>query len=548
MALSIHDLLRLSTVKINTEVGSRGTGFFVAPGIILTCAHVLKEPLGSKINLLCSDLKTTLEAGIVEIFPDGVDLAILVCNSPNSSDYCVYLDDDIESRDPCYTYGYSFHEEGNENGDPVTLECEGKIGTPISGLKLKCGQVLPGLSGSPLLNNRTSKVCGVVRDTRDERFDLGAEAVPINFLLERFTRLIDLQQEFHNTDLKWRNLLVHDTNPFDSDWLYLDESAKKKLNYLKTIWFLIKVLGKWIILGHQAPRAFPFKTIQVLFQHTLKGDLGQEIKRQREKLSSDLALKLDLEGTYQARLINQLDSQAWVISSLIENLIDNKQDLASLSRLSWANDILYEQRGLLQELKHKEGNLYPKLEDFKKKYKIFDYQRDSRYVDADKVIGGLIAKYSTNKSLLIDSLDLSVSSWFTLQELEPNYSLFYIDSLLKIFDFFPRIDYMNALETKVSLDEILDDLERNILANPRLKILRKFKVLLQGTVGELVVGGPIRARKTSNVYHYNRACHNYPERVNPSEMRDVQCFSTVEDAKKAGYVRACIICGGDQTD
>ena len=106
---------------------------------------------------------------------------------------------------------------------------------------------------------------------------------------------------------------------------------------------------------------------------------------------------------------------------------------------------------------------------------------------------------------------------------------------------------MKVTNTKISLEEIMDDLERDILANPKLKILRKFKILLQGAVGERVVGGPIRARKTSNIYHFNRACHNYPERVNPSEMRDIRCYQTVEDAKKAGCV-ACIICGGDQAN
>ncbi len=101
MSQRIDELLRFSTVKIDTDAGSRGTGFFIGPGIILTCAHVLKEPLGAKIQLLSSDLKHTIEAEIVDIFLEDIDLAILVSDSPGCSDCCVYIDvdTDIQPRD-----------------------------------------------------------------------------------------------------------------------------------------------------------------------------------------------------------------------------------------------------------------------------------------------------------------------------------------------------------------------------------------------------------------------------------------------------------------
>ncbi len=294
------------------------------------------------------------------------------------------------------------------------MECEGIRGGSIQSIKLKSGHVLPGLSGSPLLNQRTSKVCGIIQNTRDERFDLGGEAIPINVVLAKIPNLSILQKDFHTKDLRWRNLLAFDIDPFDSDWSYIDESSKKKENYHKTLIFLIKVLVKWLLLGRKAPRAFPIETIRLLIKHTFQGDLGQEIRRQRTKLTHDLTFKLDFEGTNQARIINQLDSQAWILGDLIEKLIDDKQDLASISRLSWATEILYEQRGLFEELKKEDGNYYPDLEKIRRRPNSFSYQDNSKYIQSDRAIGRLISKYSASDSILWKSIqsgfNISISS------------------------------------------------------------------------------------------------------------------------------------------
>jgi len=42
MAQSLYELLHNCIVKVVDPQGSRGTGFFVAPGLILTCAHVVE--------------------------------------------------------------------------------------------------------------------------------------------------------------------------------------------------------------------------------------------------------------------------------------------------------------------------------------------------------------------------------------------------------------------------------------------------------------------------------------------------------------------------
>src|SRR5262245_56551323 len=60
------------------------------------------------------------------------------------------------------------------------------------------------MSGAPLLNQRTGKVCGVVKFTRDRSIDLGGGAVPISVVLSKFGELVELQQRFHQADKRWR--------------------------------------------------------------------------------------------------------------------------------------------------------------------------------------------------------------------------------------------------------------------------------------------------------------------------------------------------------
>jgi hypothetical protein len=76
-----------------------------------------------------------------------------------------------------YIYGYT---DVYPYGDSVTLGYEG----PNTLLKLKAGQIIPGLSSAPVLNMRTGSVCGVVIRTRGQQTDLGGRAVPAAVLAQ----------------------------------------------------------------------------------------------------------------------------------------------------------------------------------------------------------------------------------------------------------------------------------------------------------------------------------------------------------------------------
>jgi CHASE2 domain-containing sensor protein len=207
---ALDDLLEKCTVKLTVaNKAGWGTGFFVAPGKILTCAHVVKDA-GSQALKVFWQTQEPVEATVYGLFPDPFDLALLELKHPIAHHPCVYLDrvskteTAIQSGDELYTYGYP---DDFPNGAPVTASCEGLTGDQPSIIKFKAGQIRPGLSGSPLLNRRTHKVCGIVKFTRDRSDDLGGGAIPAQPILTKFNDLAELQEKFHKQDDRWSSLL-----------------------------------------------------------------------------------------------------------------------------------------------------------------------------------------------------------------------------------------------------------------------------------------------------------------------------------------------------
>ncbi|MEQ9624771.1 trypsin-like peptidase domain-containing protein [Coleofasciculus chthonoplastes] len=205
----VENLLQQCTVKLSLP-GGWGTGFFVAPEWILTCAHVVKGAKGEPIQVRWQMQQNWSQAVVEDLLPDPYDLALLrVTLLTDANPPCVYLDGAIQSRDPLYLFGYPDREF--DNGCPVTFNCEGVTGDEPGLIKFKLGQVRPGMSGAPLLNQRTGKVCGMVKFTRDRSFDLGGGAVPTTVILSQFPQLREFQREFHQQDRRWRDLVLKQT-------------------------------------------------------------------------------------------------------------------------------------------------------------------------------------------------------------------------------------------------------------------------------------------------------------------------------------------------
>lgn len=203
MARSLYELLHASTVRIVLPKVSQGTGFFVAPGLILTCAHVIEAAQKSNVPLEVSWNGQTTSAQIQEVravsYPDLALLQVSLTEHP-----CVLLHGGAEPFGELYSYGYPDLEAA---GASTTFACEGWAGEKQDLLKFKLGRVRPGMSGSPLLNRETGCVCGMVQFTLDRNIDLGGKALLSKVVFREFAGLEAEQKQFHQRQRQWWDLL-----------------------------------------------------------------------------------------------------------------------------------------------------------------------------------------------------------------------------------------------------------------------------------------------------------------------------------------------------
>jgi tetratricopeptide (TPR) repeat protein len=200
-----ENLLQQCTVKLTLTNNGWGTGFFVAPGWILTCAHVVKDLQSEPIQVRWQQKENWAQAMVQRFLPD-YDLALLKVTPPlEANPPCVYLDESVQSRDHLHLFGYP--DQDFPDGCPVNFSCDGLTGDDPALIKFALGQVRPGMSGSPLLNQRTGKVCGIVKFTREKSLDLGGGAVTTSVILNQFPELVEWQKLFHQKDQRWNNLV-----------------------------------------------------------------------------------------------------------------------------------------------------------------------------------------------------------------------------------------------------------------------------------------------------------------------------------------------------
>ncbi|MFJ3402222.1 trypsin-like peptidase domain-containing protein [Streptomyces microflavus] len=151
-----------------------GTGFFVAPGVVATCAHVVADsaaqlPRSIVGRIASRSLVLELEARPEQYFltpGDGLDLAFLtvVDADRRESPAALPLLDQLAVGDALWTHG---HPSGMfRAGQSATFTYEGtsarSFERPNSLHRLRGAVVTAGFSGSPVLNRRTGCVAGML--------------------------------------------------------------------------------------------------------------------------------------------------------------------------------------------------------------------------------------------------------------------------------------------------------------------------------------------------------------------------------------------------
>jgi tetratricopeptide (TPR) repeat protein len=169
---------------------------------VVTCEHVVRGAGSEPITLGWQGQEGFAQAELVRVLP-AYDLALLRFSPPEHVDLpWVWLDADLRVGDRLYTFGYP--ERDYDQGRPATVEMEGFLEGRF--LLLKQGQLQPGMSGGPLLNLRTGRVCAMAKFTRDQHTDLGGGGVQGRVILEQLPELGEGQAAFSRGDRRWPGL------------------------------------------------------------------------------------------------------------------------------------------------------------------------------------------------------------------------------------------------------------------------------------------------------------------------------------------------------
>ncbi|NGO12516.1 hypothetical protein G5C60_34135 [Streptomyces sp. HC44] len=211
---ALVDALPDAVLALTGADGAEGTGFFVAPGLVLTCAHVIGSA-DAQVAACWRGQDLTLGVVAEWFLPpgpagSGPDLALL--RAPEGLDHpVVCLAEAMEPGDELWAYG---HPQGRyRTGDSVSFTAQGpsrRIRAGGGSLALHHathGRATPGFSGAPVINWRTGSVCGVLRFAHSlERGVPGARLVPVAELLAAYP-FLDLPEKVTRPRRDWLGLL-----------------------------------------------------------------------------------------------------------------------------------------------------------------------------------------------------------------------------------------------------------------------------------------------------------------------------------------------------
>jgi hypothetical protein len=216
------------TVKIpQTDVTIGGSGFFVAHGKVLTCAHVVAKQ-GAAARVVTVEWQGKTLSGKATAVPDKRGTAELW----PFPDLCVIELTDAPEDHPWVTLG-ELHGEENRAiylcgfsmiYDTQVARFQGKsarLDEPqdVDGGRLwqvKDCEMPPGMSGGPVLDLRSGAVCAVAKTRRKADDDMGGWVIPASAIRAAFPAVWEENRQGSPQASHWRALrdeLWHHTDP-----------------------------------------------------------------------------------------------------------------------------------------------------------------------------------------------------------------------------------------------------------------------------------------------------------------------------------------------
>lgn len=199
-------LLAECTTQVIIDGRFRGTAFFTAPGRAMTCAHVVahavKQP--DRIVLRSRDTEFRVEhclcEPLAEPIPDPYPFpdAALITLAGHDHPWVAWEDAEpamYPEPDSLFSVGWTnaYDKSGPPRLTPAKLRYEGGLWDDDDAwrMQLRDGRITNGMSGAPVVNERTGRVCAMMTRTRDVRSDLGGWAVPLGHVVSAVRNATD---------------------------------------------------------------------------------------------------------------------------------------------------------------------------------------------------------------------------------------------------------------------------------------------------------------------------------------------------------------------
>jgi hypothetical protein len=204
-------------VRIPAVGVTGGTGFFVAPGVIVSCAHVVAGPDGMAAEMVTvewEDVNLVGRVSGISSATDGTpgswplpDLCVIEVDVPPQGHPWVILGDLPKAKSPeVYLSGFSdVYGEGTALFQAMSCRLDGP--EDLAGgtvWRIADCEIAPGMSGGPVLDLRSGVVCAITTATRTH--GMGGLAIPAMAIQEVFPDVWERNQEESEWRSQWQAL------------------------------------------------------------------------------------------------------------------------------------------------------------------------------------------------------------------------------------------------------------------------------------------------------------------------------------------------------